>query len=203
MTDKHYILGISAFYHDSPAALICNGEILAAAHEERFTRKKHDASFPKEAISYCLKSAGIKIENLEFIAFCDRPSVKFDRIWKTFLAYAPSGFSSFAKAAPIWLQEKLFLKYYLKNILSDFASISSSKVPEIRFTDHHQSHAASAFFPSPFEKASVLCLDGVGEWATTTVWEGQGSQLRLKWEMDFPIRWAFFIQPLLTISALR
>lgn len=181
------ILGISAYYHDSAAALIRDGEIIAAAQEERFSRKKHDARFPKNAIAYCLKEAKIDLQQLDRIVFYDKPLVKFERLLETYLAYAPQGFRSFLTAMPIWLKEKLYLKTMLKRELAEMANCKTSKLqPSLLFTEHHQSHAASAFFPSPFQKAAVLCLDGVGEWATTSVWLGDGNQLIPQWEIDFP-----------------
>ena len=180
------ILGISAYYHDSAAALIRDGEIIAAAQEERFSRKKHDARFPKNAIAYCLKEAKIDLRELDRIVFYDKPLVKFERLLETYLAYAPQGFRSFLAAMPIWLKEKLYLKTMLKRDLAAIANCKTNQLPSLLFTEHHQSHAASAFFPSPFEKAAVLCLDGVGEWATTSVWLGDGNQLTPQWEIDFP-----------------
>lgn len=181
------ILGISAYYHDSAAALIRDGEIIAAAQEERFSRKKHDARFPKNAIAYCLKEAKIDLQQVDRIVFYDKPLVKFERLLETYLAYAPHGFRSFLTAMPIWLKEKLYLKTMLKRELAEMANCKTSKLrPSLLFTEHHQSHAASAFFPSPFQKAAVLCLDGVGEWATTSVWLGEGNQLTPQWEIDFP-----------------
>ncbi len=180
------ILGISAYYHDSAAALIRDGEIIAAAQEERFSRKKHDARFPKNAIAYCLKEANIDLRELDHIVFYDKPLVKFERLLETYLAYAPQGFRSFLAAMPIWLKEKLYLKTMLKRDLAAIANCKTNKLPSLLFTEHHQSHAASAFFPSPFQKAAVLCLDGVGEWATTSVWLGDGNELTPQWEIDFP-----------------
>jgi carbamoyltransferase len=180
------ILGISAYYHDSAAALISDGEIIAAAQEERFSRKKHDARFPKNAIAYCLKEANIDLRELDHIVFYDKPLVKFERLLETYLAYAPQGFRSFLAAMPIWLKEKLYLKTMLKRDLAAIANCKTNKLPSLLFTEHHQSHAASAFFPSPFQKAAVLCLDGVGEWATTSVWLGDGNELTPQWEIDFP-----------------
>jgi carbamoyltransferase len=180
------ILGISAYYHDSAAALIRDGEIIAAAQEERFSRKKHDARFPKNAIAFCLKEAKIDLRELDRIVFYDKPLVKFERLLETYLAYAPQGFRSFLAAMPIWLKEKLYLKTMLKRDLAAIGNCKTNKLPSLLFTEHHQSHAASAFFPSPFQKAAVLCLDGVGEWATTSVWLGDGNQLTPQWEIDFP-----------------
>ena len=180
------ILGISAYYHDSAAALIRDGEIIAAAQEERFSRKKHDARFPKNAIAYCLKEAKIDLRELDRIVFYDKPLVKFERLLETYLAYAPQGFRSFLAAMPIWLKEKLYLKTMLKRDLASIGNCKTNKLPSLLFTEHHQSHAASAFFPSPFQRAAVLCLDGVGEWATTSVWLGDGNELTPQWEIDFP-----------------
>ena len=180
------ILGISGFYHDSAAALLDSGEIIAGAQEERFTRKKHDSGFPKKAIDYCLREAQIKLLDLDAIAFYDKPFTKFDRILETYLAFAPRGFTSFVKAMPLWLKDKLFLKTQLKRQLASLAEASTNQLPPLFFAEHHQSHAASAFYPSPFDSAAVLCLDGVGEWATTSVWEGHGNQLSPLWELHFP-----------------
>lgn len=181
-----YILGVSAFYHDSAAALVHDGKIVAAAQEERFTRKKHDPGFPAEAVRYCLKEAGITLSDVDHVVFYDKPLVKFERLLETYLAYAPHGFRSFLAAMPVWLREKLFLKTVIKKELAAIGGCRPKDVPSLMFTEHHQSHAASAFFPSPFEKAAVMCLDGVGEWATTSVWLGEGNRLEAKWEIDFP-----------------
>ena len=180
------ILGISAYYHDSAAALLRRGEIVAAAQEERFTRKKHDSRFPKHAIEYCLGEAGLNVDELEAIVFYDKPLVKFERLLETYLSYAPRGFRSFAAAMPIWLKEKLFLKKTLKDELAALGQCDVKDLPSLLFAEHHQSHAASAFYFSPFDKAAVLCLDGVGEWATTTAWTGDGNRLTPLWEIDFP-----------------
>lgn len=181
-----YILGLSAYYHDSAAALIKDGDIIAAAQEERFTRKKHDSRFPSNSIEYCLKEAGISLKDVSYVTFYDKPFVKFERILETYLSYAPVGIKSFIMSMPLWLKEKLFLKTTLKNELAKLGNLEKNQLPKLLFAQHHQSHAASAFFPSPFEKAAVLCLDGVGEWATTTVWLGDKNKLDLKWEIDFP-----------------
>jgi len=181
-----YILGISAYYHDSAAALILDGKIVAAAQEERFTRKKHDPGFPGNAISYCLDEAGISLIEVSDVVFYDKPLVKFERLLETYLAYTPKGFRSFLAAIPIWLKEKLFLKSTLKKELAALGSIEEKELPPLLFTEHHESHAASAFFPSPYNKAAVLCLDGVGEWATSSVWLGEGNLLTPQWEIDFP-----------------
>ncbi|MDB9519037.1 carbamoyltransferase [Roseofilum reptotaenium CS-1145] len=180
------ILGISAFYHDSAAAIVCDGEIVAAAQEERFSRKKHDPRFPKHAIAYCLETAQTTISDLDHIVFYDKPLLKFERLLETYLSYAPRGFRSFLAAMPIWLKEKLYLKTVLRTELSEIGQCKKTELPKLMFTEHHQSHAASAFFPSPFERAAILCLDGVGEWATTTAWLGEGNQLIPQWQIDFP-----------------
>ena len=171
------ILGISAFYHDSAAALLKDGEIIAAAQEERFSRKKHDPGFPAHAARYCLETAGIELTDLDYVVFYDKPLLKFERLLETYLAYAPDGFRSFVQAMPVWLKEKLFLKDLLRKELVKFGNCKVDALPSLLFTKHHQSHAASAFFPSPFEKAAVLCMDGVGEWATTSVWLGDGNTM--------------------------
>ena len=180
------ILGISAYYHDSAVALLDDGEIVAAAQEERFSRKKHDARFPRHALSYALREAGIGLRELDHIVFYDKPLIKFERLLETYLAYTPDGFRSFLAAMPVWLKEKLFLKELLKKELAELAGCKPAEIPALLFTEHHQSHAASAFFPSPFERAAVLCMDGVGEWATTSVWLGEGNKLAPQWEIDFP-----------------
>ena len=174
------ILGISAFYHDSAAALICDGEICAAAQEERFTRKKHDASFPEHAIDYCLRQRGISIADVDYVAFYEKPLLKFDRLLETYLAYAPAGFSSFRQAIPTWVTEKLFLPRKIHKMLG-----KEYKGPLV-YPEHHESHAASAFFPSPFSEAAVVTIDGVGEWATTTIGEGRENKIRLIEHQDFP-----------------
>ena len=162
------VLGISAFYHDSAAAVVEDGRIVAAAQEERFTRKKHDSDFPQHAIDYCLKEAGVGLEACDYVAFYDKPFIKFERLVETYLALAPRGFRSFQAAIPVWLKEKLFLKRLLQESLKDWAPEGKVKrLPPLLFTEHHMSHQASAFFPSPFREAAVLSLDGVGEWATT------------------------------------
>ena len=181
-----YILGISAYYHDSAAALVKDGEIVAATQEERFTRKKHDAGFPMNAISCCLKEAGIELRDVTYVVFYDKPLFKFERLIETYLSYAPRGFRSFLSAMPVWLKEKLFLKTTLKRALAELGDIEVSELPKLLFNAHHESHAASAFYPSPYQQAAVMCLDGVGEWATTSVWIGDGNQLKLEWEINFP-----------------
>ena len=183
---KKYIIGIAAYYHDSAAALICDGEIVAAAQEERFTRIKHDPSFPLHAIKYCLKEAGVSYVDISHIVFYDKPLLKFERLLETYLSYTPSGFRSFISAIPVWLKEKLFLKKTLKRELSSLFGVTEKDISNLLFAEHHQSHAASAFYPSPYERAAVLCLDGVGEWATTSMWLGEGHELIPQWEIEFP-----------------
>lgn len=180
------ILGVSAYYHDSAAALLRDGDIVAAAQEERFSRKKHDARFPAAALRFCLEEAGIELSAVDAVVFYDKPLVKFERLLETYLGYAPRGFRSFLAAMPVWLKEKLFLKRTLREELAAVAQGDTSKLPRLLFCDHHRSHAASAFYPSPFEEAAVLCLDGVGEWATTTAWIGRGNTITPLWQVDFP-----------------
>jgi carbamoyltransferase len=179
------ILGISAYYHDSAAALIEDGRVIAAAQEERFTRKKHDSNFPRHAVEYCLAAADSGIAAVDYVAFYDKPFLKFERLLETYLAFAPAGFPSFLKAMPIWIKEKLFQKLILrdefKRSLPDF-----DWEKRLLFAEHHQSHAASAFFPSPFEAATVLTMDGVGEWATTSAAVGRGNSLEIQRELHFP-----------------
>jgi carbamoyltransferase len=187
MTNKKtIILGLSAYYHDSAAALVIDGRIVAAAQEERYTRKKHDPGFPENAIRYCLEEAGITLADVTQVVFYDKPLVKFERLLETYINYAPRGFRSFVAAMPVWLKEKLFLKATMKKSLSTMSGINQRDLPPLLFNDHHRSHAASAFFPSPYEKAAVICLDGVGEWATSTVWLGEGKNIIPQWEIDFP-----------------
>src|SRR5947209_4696086 len=179
------ILGLSAFYHDSAAAIVRDGQIVAAAQEERFTRKKHDASFPSNAARYCVGAAGISWSDIDYVTFYEKPFLKFERLLETYIAFAPRGFSSFRMAIPLWLKEKLFQKRLLAELLEaeapdvDWAS-------KLRFTEHHESHAASAFFASPFKEAAILTMDGVGEWATTSMGTGAGNQLSLTAEIHFP-----------------
>ena len=174
------ILGLSAFYHDSAAALIVDGEIVAAAQEERFTRKKHDAAFPSRAIDYCLEEVGLVASEIDYVGFYDKPFMKFERLLETYLSYAPSGFRSFAKAMPLWLRQKLHLPREIRN------GLGGQYRKRIVFTEHHESHAASAFFPSPFEHAAIVTLDGVGEWATASVGVGHGNKIQLTHELHFP-----------------
>ena len=180
------ILGISAFYHDSAACLVRDGRILAAAQEERFSRKKHDAGFPAAAIRFCLEKGGVGLDDIDHVVFYDKPLLKFERLLETYLAYAPGGLRSFLTSMPVWLNEKLDLKRLLRQELAAIGTIPEQALPPLLFAQHHQSHAASAFFPSPFERAAVLCMDGVGEWATTSVWLGEGNRLEPKWEIRFP-----------------
>ena len=181
-----YILGISAYYHDSAAALIADGVLVAAAQEERFTRKRHDPDFPAHSVEFCLFQAAIGLDQVEAVVFYDKPLLKFERLLETYLSFAPNGLRSFLKAMPVWLKEKLYLKKELRTQLSGLSGLKAGDLPPLLFTAHHQSHAASAFFPSPFESAAVLCLDGVGEWATTSAWRGDGNTLQPLWEIDFP-----------------
>ena len=180
-----YILGISAFYHDSAAALLCDGVIVAAAQEERFSRKKFDSTFPLKSIEYCLEKASINIEAVSHICFYDRPFVTFERILYCHIHYAPFSFPSFIKAMPLWLRDKLDTRGFIKRTLKNHFKFKSKDL-KILFTTHHQSHAASAFFSSPFEKSAILCMDGVGEWATTSAWIGDNNQLTPLWQQNFP-----------------
>ena len=179
------ILGISAYYHDSAAALIKDGVIVAAAQEERFTRKKHDPSFPAHAVKWCLKDAAVSAADVDYIAFYDKPFLKFERLLETYLAFVPRGFTSFRKAMPIWIGEKLFQKDLLRKELKAIDE-DLGEVNKLLFAEHHFSHAASAFYPSPFEEAAVLTMDGVGEWATTSAGIGRGSELSIEKEIHFP-----------------
>ncbi len=179
------ILGISAFYHDSAAALVEDGCIVAAAQEERFTRKKHDSRFPAHAINYCLSEAGVELDGVDYVAFYDKPFLKFERLLETYIAFAPRGFNSFRMAIPLWLKEKLFQKRLLRDKLKTHAPDYDWEY-RLLFAEHHQSHAASAFFPSPFEEAVILTMDGVGEWATTSVGLGRGNHLEMVKEIHFP-----------------
>ncbi|MBX3347806.1 MAG: carbamoyltransferase [Nitrospira sp.] len=182
-----YILGVSAYYHDSAACLVKDGLILAAAQEERFTRRKHDPGFPTQAVRYCLAKAGIGVKDLQYMVFYDKPLVKFERLLETYVGFAPRGVQSFLAAMPVWLKEKLFLRKLLQDeILACAEGLEKSDLPELLFGEHHESHAASAFFASPYQKAGVLCMDGVGEWATTSAWLGEGNTLTPLWEIPFP-----------------
>ena len=179
------ILGVSAFYHDSAAALVVDGRIVAAAQEERFTRRKHDSRFPARAIRYCLQERGLALDEVDFVAFYDKPFIKFERLLETYLAFAPRGYRSFAMALPLWIKEKLFQKDLLARELKKLGATRGME-ERLLFAEHHQSHAASAFFPSPFEEAVVLTMDGVGEWATTSVSVGRGASLEMLREIHFP-----------------
>jgi len=179
------ILGISAYYHDSAAALVRDGEIIAAAQEERFTRKKHDSSFPVRAVEYCLAEDQVTLDDVDHIVFYDKPFVKFERLLETYLAFAPRGLRSFQMAVPLWIREKLFQKRLLTEELKPFGTAKNNG-DKLLFTEHHLSHAASAFFPSPFEEALILTMDGVGEWATTSVGVGRGNHLEITKEIHFP-----------------
>ena len=181
-----YILGISAFYHDSAACLLKDGEIIAAAQEERFTRKKHDAGFPHHAILYCLKEAGIAAKDVYNVVFYEKPFIKFERLLETYLAFAPKGFASFAKAVPVWIKDKLFQKSLIIKELKSTLDENVEWRERLLFSEHHLSHAASAYYPSPFDSAAVLTLDGVGEWTTTSLAIGKGSDLKVLKEIHFP-----------------
>ena len=189
------ILGISAFYHDSAACLVRDGEIIAAAQEERFTRIKHDYGFPVQAARYCLKEAGITAEQLDFVGFYDKPLLKFDRLLETYLDYAPSGFRSFLKSMPLWMKEKLWMPDLIRTEMAKANGIEDERAAKkarkkfewkLLFGDHHESHAASAFYPSPFEEAAILTIDGVGEWATSSIGMGKGNEITLLKELRFP-----------------
>ena len=179
------VLGISAFYHDSAAALVEDGRVVAAAQEERFTRKKHDASFPRKAIAACLAEGSVKLDQVDYVAFYDKPFLKFERLLETYLTFAPKGFRSFAMAMPLWLKEKLFQRSLLNRELTAF-SVNFDVQNRLLFSEHHQSHAASAFFASPFREAAVLTMDGVGEWATTSLGVGRDNKLEMVKEIHFP-----------------
>src|SRR5688500_11068652 len=179
------ILGISAYYHDSAAALLRDGQVVAAAQEERFTRKKHDSSFPYHAIKACLEGTGTRIEEVDAVAFYDKPFLKFERLLETYLAFAPRGFTSFRSALPVWVKDKLFQKNQILKALKEI----NGRIrwdEKLLFSEHHLSHAASAFFPSPFERAAVLTMDGVGEWTTTSLALGKGRDLKVIREIHFP-----------------
>jgi carbamoyltransferase len=180
------ILGISAYYHDSAVCLIRDGEIVAAAQEERFTRKKHDSGFPAHAVRYCLRQSNLRLRDLAYIVFYDKPLLKYERLLETYLSFAPRGIASFIAAMPVWIKEKMFLKDVLRKELIALAGDVEKALPPILFTEHHESHAASAFYPSPFDRAAILCMDGVGEWATTSAWSGEGNQITPLWEISFP-----------------
>ena len=180
------ILGISAYYHDSAACLVVDGKIIAAAQEERFTRKKHDENFPVNAINYCLTEARLSAQQIDYVVFYDKPFLKFERLFETYLAFAPKGFKSFATSLPVWVKDKLFQKSVILEALKDHLDKNTDWSSKLLFSEHHLSHAASAFFPSPFEEAAVLTMDGVGEWATTSLAVGKGNTLNVTNEIHFP-----------------
>ena len=179
------ILGISAFYHDSAAALVVDGEIVAAAQEERFTRRKHDAGFPTNAVNFCLAQGNLKLSELDHIAFYDKPFLKFERLLETYVAFAPRGFRSFQMALPLWIKEKLFQRHLIAGELKKLDR-NIDWTSRLVFSEHHLSHAASAFYPSPFERAAVLTIDGVGEWATASIGRGDGASIELLAELRWP-----------------
>jgi carbamoyltransferase len=179
------ILGISAFYHDSAATILRDGQMIAAAQEERFTRKKHDAAFPANAVHFCLQEAGLRVDQLDGVAFYDKPLLKFERLLETYYAFAPRGLRSFLAGMPVWLKEKMFLKRVLREELKKAGAFDPRKL-KLFFPEHHLSHAASAFYPSPFENAAILTIDGVGEWATASISHGQGKDIRILRELRFP-----------------
>ena len=186
-----YIIGISAYYHDSACCLIKNGEIISAAQEERFTRKKHDSSFPSQSIKYCLKNSNLDLNDIQKVVYYEKPLLTFERLLETYLAIAPRGIRSFIAAMQVWLKEKLFLKSEIKKNLRKIQfelnpSDKNNNLPELLFSEHHLSHAASAFYPSPFSNAAILCMDGVGEWATTSLWIGNKKTIKPVWEINFP-----------------
>src|SRR2546426_1860978 len=182
-----HVLGISAYYHDSAGCLVRDGEIVAAAQEERFSRRKHDARFPVHALRYCLKEGGVSAADLDYVVFYEKPFMKFERLLETYVSFAPAGVRSFVAAMPVWLKEKLFMKNVLERELAElFGGADVSELPPLLFNEHHGSHAASAFYPSPFRNAAVLCMDGVGEWATTSAWFGEENRIRPLWEIHFP-----------------
>lgn len=180
------ILGFSAYYHDSAACLVVDGKIVAAAQEERFTRKKHDDAFPTHSVNYCLEEAGLKASDLDYVVFYDKPFLKFERLLETYLAFAPRGFKSFVTSLPVWLKDKLFQKRMISDALTEQFGKDVNWSDKLLFSEHHLSHAASAFFPSPFEEAAVLTMDGVGEWTTTSLAIGKGNQLLVQKEIHFP-----------------
>jgi len=186
-TKATWILGISGYYHDSAACMIKDGAIIAAAQEERFSRKKHDARFPIHAITYCLQEANVTLSDLEAIVFYEKPFLKFERLLETYLAFAPKGIVSFWQAMPIWLKDKLFLKRRLTQEFEQLETfMGAGSLPSFAFPEHHESHAASAFYPSPYQEAAILCMDGVGEWATTSVWTGKHNAITPVWDIPFP-----------------
>ncbi len=187
---KSYILGISCFYHDSAAALLCDGEIICAVQEERFSRKKHDSNFPINSVKYCLESEGIDLRSVQSIVYYEKPLLTFERLLETYIGSSPRGGRSFIAAMQVWLKEKLFLKSLIKNkfevLQKELIKKDEVEIPKLLFSEHHLSHASAAFFPSPFEEAAILCMDGVGEWATTSAWIGKENNLKPLWEISFP-----------------
>ena len=185
-----YIIGLSSYYHDSAAALIRDGEIIVAVQEERFTRKKHDSNFPINAIKHCLTSQNIDLRDINSIIYYEKPLLTFERLLETYLGTAPRGIRSFIAAMQVWLKEKLFLKSELKKqfklLQTQLLPEAKPYLPKLLFSEHHYSHAASAFFPSPYKEAVILCMDGVGEWATTSTWIGKENSIKPLWEISFP-----------------
>jgi carbamoyltransferase len=181
-----HILGVSAFYHDSAACLVSDGDIIAAAQEERFTRKKFDAGFPTNAVRFCLEQGGITLADLKYFVFYDKPLIKFERLLETYVAFSPKGIKSFLAAMPVWLKEKILMKRMLQDELVSLDGVKRVDLAPVLFGEHHESHAASAFYPSPFKSAAILCMDGVGEWATTSAWLGEDNKLTPLWEIHFP-----------------
>jgi carbamoyltransferase len=179
------ILGISAFYHDAAAALLSDGKIIAAAQEERFTRKKHDPAFPSNAIKFCLQYAGCSLNDLDAVVFYDKPFLKFERLLETYYAFAPKGLFSFIQSMPVWIKEKLFLKKIIYEALRNIEDFDKKKV-KLLFPEHHLSHAASAYYPSPFEESAILTIDGAGEWATASICKAEGNKIRIIKELNFP-----------------
>jgi carbamoyltransferase len=179
------ILGISAFYHDSAAVILENGEILAAVQEERFTRKKHDSSFPTNAVKYCLEFSGYSLNDLDAVVFYDKPLLKFERLLETYYSIVPKGLNSFITSMPVWIKEKMFLKKIIYESLNEIEKFDKQKV-KLLFPEHHLSHAASAFYPSPFERAAILTIDGVGEWATLSICLGEKNKIKVLKELHFP-----------------
>ena len=179
------ILGISAFYHDSAATITIDGKIIAAVQEERFTRLKHTAKFPVNAIKYCLEESGLSIDELDAVVFYDKPLLKFERLLQTYYSFAPKGLISFLKAIPIWVNEKLFLKKLIFDGLKDVESYNKKRV-NLLFSDHHLSHVASTYYASPFDNAAILTIDGVGEWCTASISHGKGKEITVLKEMNFP-----------------
>ena len=184
------IIGISCYYHDSAAVLIENGEIIKAVQEERLSRKKHDSRFPYKSVKYCLKSQNLDLRDIDYIVYYEKPLLTFERLLETYLGCAPRGIRSFIAAMQVWLKEKLFLKSELKNkfkyLQQELVPNSKPKIPKLLFSEHHLSHAAAAFYPSPFKESAILCMDGVGEWATTSAWVGKNNEIRPLWEINFP-----------------